>query len=107
MPIAIHGDGTPAMGAGKSWSKMIDVWSWGSLLYFGHSEVRRFLIVAIHASLRNAAPGQKTLDVIFQKLKWSLDACYSGFHPKLDWEGKPMTDSRVLLYDSDKYDAWS
>ena len=27
VPLSLHGDGTPAMGAGKSWSKSIDVWS--------------------------------------------------------------------------------
>ena len=32
IPFAIHGDGTPIQGIGKAWSKMVDVWSWQSLL---------------------------------------------------------------------------
>ena len=27
VPLAIHGDGTPSQAAGKSWSKVLDVWS--------------------------------------------------------------------------------
>ena len=26
VPLAIHGDGTPSQAAGKSWSKVLDVW---------------------------------------------------------------------------------
>ena len=32
IPIALHGDGVPITGVGKSWSKSCDIFSWTSLL---------------------------------------------------------------------------
>ena len=32
IPLSIHGDGTPVVGIGKAWGKLLDIWSWQSLL---------------------------------------------------------------------------
>ena len=53
LPLSLHGDGTPVSGAGKSWSKMGDFFSWSCMLQTsGHSELIRFLIFMIHAYMR-------------------------------------------------------
>ena len=97
IPIAVHGDGTPAMGAGKSWSKMMDLFSWSSVLFTGRTEVRQFLIFGLHSSLRLVGP-EDSLETCFQVLKWSLDACYEGCHPTLTWDGKPNPHPKAVLH---------
>jgi hypothetical protein len=53
LPLTIHGDGTPVCGAGKSWSKMGDFFSWSCMLMTsGHSQLSRFLIFMVHAYMR-------------------------------------------------------
>ena len=32
VPLSLHGDGTPAIGVGKIWSRMLTTWSWCSLV---------------------------------------------------------------------------
>ena len=32
IPLILHSDGVPCMGIGKSWSKVFDIYSWGSML---------------------------------------------------------------------------
>jgi hypothetical protein len=53
LPLSLHGDGTPVSGAGKSWSKMGDFFSWSCLLMSsGHSQLTRFMIFMVHAYMR-------------------------------------------------------
>ena len=53
LPLSMHGDGTPVSGAGKSWSKMGDFFSWSCMLVnSGHSQLTRFLIFMVHAYMR-------------------------------------------------------
>ena len=53
LPLSFHGDGTPVSGAGKSWSRMGDFFSWKSMLVTsGHSQLCRFLIFMVHAYMR-------------------------------------------------------
>ena len=42
IPIALHGDGVPVTGVGKSWSKSCDVYSWCSLLGGGRIALSGF-----------------------------------------------------------------
>ena len=44
VPIAIHGDGVPVAGIGKSWSKSVDCWSWASMIAQGSTLDFTFLI---------------------------------------------------------------
>ena len=85
VPLCLHGDGTPAMGVGKSWSKQMDVWSWRSLLCKGPSLLTMILIFCVHASLRCVEEGHHTLETAFKKMRWSFDALYEGVWPKFDW----------------------
>ena len=45
-PLVLHGDGVPLTGLGKSWSKVMDVFSISSLLGRGSTRLNVFLIVA-------------------------------------------------------------
>ena len=51
VPMKIHGDGTPVVSLGKSWSKMVDIYSICSMLTWGPTCLRNFLIWMIHQSL--------------------------------------------------------
>ena len=35
VPLAIHGDGTPVHGVGKAWARLLDSYSWSSILATG------------------------------------------------------------------------
>lgn len=91
VPLSLHGDGTPIAGAGKSWSKMGDFFSWSSMLVStGHCELVRFLIFCIHAHMRTKQAGHNTLDVVFEVMRWSLEALMSAKWPVLDWLGNKL-----------------
>ena len=97
VPVGIHGDATPAMGVGKSWAKMMDIWSWHSLLVKSQSQLTMFLILCVHSVLRSVESGQNTLDTAFKKMRWSFDACWEGRHPKLDWNNRKLRSSKASL----------
>ena len=97
IPISMHGDATPASGAGKSWSKMMDIWSWSSMLTSSPSRLNSYLIFCIHACFRDAAADHNTLDVIFRKMAWSFKACYTGKWPTRDWNNKEISDPKASL----------
>ena len=75
------------MGIGKAWGKIVDVWSWSSILAKSvRSKLSCFLIFAILAVMRTA----ESLEVAFRKMRWSFDALYEGRWPTRDWDDKPM-----------------
>ena len=92
IPLSLHGDGTPAMGVGKAWGKLIDIWSWSSLLVTGRSNLTIFLIFCVHSVLRSVEAGHNTLETAFQKMTWSFNALWEGKWPSFDWS------NRKLLY---------
>ena len=76
VPIFLHADGVPCVGIGKSWSKMCDVWSWGSVLVTdGNTKASLFLIYAFYALL---AIGEESYDAFWVGLVWSLKQLYTG-----------------------------
>ena len=88
IPIFLHGDGVPCSGIGKSWSKMFDVWSWGSLLMEdGATWKTNFLILGIHTLLYSSDPLTSTDDDVFTIMCWSLLALYNGRYPPKHWDG--------------------
>ena len=94
VPLTLHGDGTPSAGVGKAWGKVVDCFSWASILVTcGHSELVRFLIFVVHSHLRCA----KTLDVVFGMMRWSLEALMDRRWPALDWLGNPIDYSKRAL----------
>lgn len=95
VPLSLHGDGTPAMGVGKAWSKMIDVWSWSSVLVTGPTVLNVFFIFCVHTVLQCTREGHDTLGVCFKKMVWSFTCLWNGTWPTTDWNGMPIHDSRA------------
>lgn len=95
LPLVIHGDGFPASGIGKSWSKVMDSWQWASLLVNAPSKLSVFLIFCVHNALRSSQPMRDTLAVMFQKLVWSFNAIWEGTWPSLTWNNEPIVDAKA------------
>ena len=95
IPLKLHGDGTPVTGIGKGWSKMMDLFSLSSLLAFGPTILRNYLIFAVHQALQTTAEGSHTLKVFFRKLAWSLYWAYLGKWPTEDWNKQPINSAKA------------
>ena len=87
VPIALHGDATPVTGCGKSWAKLLNTFSWHSLLVKGSSLMMHMYIWSIFTGLLD---GSSTDDAFFHVLVWSLEAMLLGTWPTHDWHGQPM-----------------
>jgi len=87
IPFAIHGDGFPCMGVGKSWGKVMDAWQWSSILCGARSKQCVWLIFLVHQVLRGCLNGFVTLDGVFKAMAWSFNAIYAGKWPTHNWDG--------------------
>ena len=88
IPIAIHGDGVPISGIGKSWSKSAQVFSWCSLLARGSTINTCFLIYLFFWQLIVSSGGMDQYQKFTKMLCWSLTALSSGKWPRADAEGR-------------------
>lgn len=96
IPIALHGDGVPVAGVGKSWSKSMDAYSWASLLCTGSVSKYLFLIYALFPKLVLCLPNQNSVDEFFRVLSWSLYWMFLGVWPKRDHKGAEYPRESVL-----------
>ena len=88
VPLAIHGDGVPITGIGKSWCKLATSFLWFSLLTTGSTTDMLFLIWAYFDQL--ISTGEiSTLDEFFARLKWSFLQLWHGTWSDKDWQGQP------------------
>ncbi len=90
FPIAIHGDGFPCMGIGKSWGKVMDSWQWSSLLSHATSKCCVWMIFCVHQVLRSSLNGFRTLDEAFAAIAWSFNAIYNRRWPTHNWLLEPL-----------------
>ena len=98
IPLRFHGDGTPASGAGKSWGKMVDIFSLSSMLVVGGSSmIHNFMIWMVHQTLLSAVAGHHTMNTFWKKFSWSCKALAEGLSPMYDWTGKLISRRRVSL----------
>ena len=95
VALKLHGDGTPAVGIGKSWGKMVNIWSISSMLCSGPTILRNFMLWAIHQCLMSVLAGHHTANAFWKRLEWSMLACWEGKWPTRDWNGKPMRYSKA------------
>ena len=72
IPLALHGDGVPVAGRGKSWSKSMDAYSWTSLLSTGPVSESVFLIYAMVTKLAVHLPNRNFTEEFFKLLSWSF-----------------------------------
>ena len=85
IPLFLHGDGVPTTGVGKAWTRMLDVFSWGSLLAVdGKTMLTNFLIFAFWAVLSSTDPGFDTYDEYWIATCWSFEAMLTGYWPYED-----------------------
>ena len=96
IPLAIHGDGFPCMGIGKSWGNQMDSWEWGSMLVNAKSRLCVFLIFCVHQALR----GTRTLDMAYEKMVYSFNAIFEGRWPRLTWDNKEILDPKAAPHPS-------
>ena len=78
IPLSIHGDGTPVVGIGKAWGKLLDIWSWQSLLVAGPTLLRTMLIFCVHTAIQSVKDGHNTLDVVFKKMASVIQCSLGG-----------------------------
>ncbi|HIF94878.1 MAG TPA: hypothetical protein EYQ60_17410 [Myxococcales bacterium] len=90
IPLTLHGDGTPVVGIGKAWGRLMDIWSWTSILATGPTILRAFMVFCLHTAIQCVRAGHNTLDVVFKKMAWSFTAMWVGKWPTHDWNGGPM-----------------
>lgn len=95
VPLAIHGDGVPVTGVGKSWSKSLESYNWGSLLGVGATLDTTFFMFGIFANMISKTPGADTLDVVWRILCWSLHWLCEGVWPNIDPWGR-VYDKRTI-----------
>jgi hypothetical protein len=97
IPIAIHGDGFPCMGVGKSWGKVMDAWQWSSILCSAKSKQCVWLIFLVHQVLRSCVNGSMTLEDVFRAMAWSFNAIYEGEWPKENWNGDTLVYPKASM----------
>ena len=92
LPLALHGDGVPISGVGKSWSRSVDAWSWTSILSKGTTLKTNFLIFLMHWQLVLKNADMNCYDKFSKVLAWSLYWLFVGKWPARDWENQPWPE---------------
>ena len=95
IPLIVHSDGVPCMGIGKSWSKVFDIYSWGSMLPTS-GDTSRSLFLAF--GTLSKVCHRDTFTQICTILVWSFRAMWEGRWPSHHWDGTkyPPTSSAGL-----------
>jgi len=96
IPLRLHGDGTPASGIGKSWGKMVDVFSLSSMLVFGKSSLlHNFLVWMVHQSLLCVLREHHTMNAFWDRFNWSCKALADGLWPTELWNGAKIYSAKA------------
>ena len=95
VAIKSHGDGVPVVGVGKSWNKMLDIWSWTSCLGSGATLDCCFYMFSIFQPLLSNIAGQKTYVHIAHRLRWSFYWLWLGRWPTHDADGNAYLPGTV------------
>ena len=90
VPFTLHGDGCPMTGAGKSWCKMMDIFSWTSWFARGSTTDNMFYIWSCFLPLmaKGEAITADTYKTFFKILAWSFLWLWKGLWPTHDWNGR-------------------
>ena len=92
IPFALHGDGVPLTGVGKSWQHMITDFSFYSLLGEGSTADLLMFIFCLFDKLRQMGrDSTATAYRFFEILRWSFRQIWLGKWPTHDYDGrKPL-----------------
>jgi hypothetical protein len=84
IPLTLHGDGTPVVGCGKSWSKSVTAFSWTSALASAQTRFVNFLTAIICTSI---LASKTAMDPFWNELVWILTWLAKGEWPDRDSKG--------------------
>ena len=85
--LGVHGDGVPVVGIGKAWSKVLNVWSWFSLIGVGNTRSKMFYTFSCFDKISIPGFPNGTLGPAFKLLHWSFYWLYQGVWPDRDANG--------------------
>ena len=88
VPVSFHGDGTPVAGVGKAWARMMDTFSWCSLLASGATLDFTMLIYSVFVNLL----ARHSMDHVCRIMCWSFEALAAGQWPERDAWGRSYTE---------------
>jgi hypothetical protein len=80
VPIALHGDGVPTTGVGKSWGKSMDSWHWSSMLSKGDTLSISFLIMSMFQNLFANGRVGNTKTVFWKRMRCAFFVRAKSFH---------------------------
>ena len=97
VPLWCHGDGVATVGVGKSWSRMMDCISFGSLLVSIRSFDMSWMAWTCFKSAQSKVAGVgDTMQTFWNIMKWSFEAAYEGRFPHHDHNGVPYVAGTTL-----------
>lgn len=92
VPLAIHADGTPVIGAGRAWAKSLDIYSWGSVLCKSSTKEMHMLMYMFFPQMQVNVGGKEAAGELAKMLRWSLYWLFIGCWPKRDPDGNAYAD---------------
>ena len=92
VPIALHGDGVPVVGIGKAWTKLLNVFSWFSLVGAGATRSKLFYTYSCWDKICEGSFPDRSLGSAFRVLQWSFYWLWLGQWPDRDHKGKIMPE---------------
>lgn len=99
VPISLHFDGVVTVGSGKKWARLIEAFSWTSIIApRRESWITNFLIVLVVKMLLATGDVGHTMSVVWRELCWSLYWLYQARHADRCSKGVLYTPA-----DGDKY----
>ena len=87
VPLTLHGDATPITGLAKSWAKMMDCFTWSSMVGKGATMQCAFFIYAVFHKVIAPDCNNGTYNWFAKRLKWSLFWLWLGRWPTHDPDG--------------------
>ncbi len=86
VPLALHGDGSPTIGVGKSWAMSTDNWSLTSLLAVGPTLTHYHTMGIIWCEGQTT----QTTEAFLRHLSWSLHWLQQEIWPRLSVDRRPF-----------------
>ena len=80
VPLSMHGDDVPVAGVGKSWARLLNIYSWTSLVGKGGTLDMLFFIYAVFVHLQT----KETQAAVWKVLVWAFTVLASGRWPTHD-----------------------
>eukprot|EP00438_Fugacium_kawagutii_P022806 Skav210512 [mRNA] locus=scaffold6263:5:886:- [translate_table: standard] len=98
VPFGLHGDGVPVVGIGKAWTKLLNVFSFFSLIGTGNTRSKMFFTYACFDKISISGFPNGTLSAAMKVLKWSFFWLFQGLWPDVDFEGNKHPSMLYSLF---------